>query len=48
MIVKSSKEKGVFVKELIEASKYINTSDLSNVERLENVVLNLANLMKKI
>ena len=48
MIVKSSKEKSVFVKELIEASKYINTSDLSNVERLENVVLNLANLMKKI
>jgi len=48
MIIKSSKEESVFVKELIEAFKYINMSDLSNVKRLENVVLNFANLMERI
>jgi len=48
MIVKGSEEESVFIKELIETFKDIDTSDLSNIERLENVILNLANLMERI
>ena len=47
-IVKNSKEKGVFVKELIEAFKNTNMSNLSNVEQLENVILSLAISMERI
>ena len=48
MIVKGSEEESVFIKKLIKTFKDINTSDLSNIERLENVILNLANLMERI
>ena len=48
MIVKGSEEESVFIKELIKTFKDINTSNLSNIERLENVILNLANLIERI
>jgi len=48
MIVKGSEEESVFIKKLIKTFKDIDTSDLSNIERLENVILNLANLMERI
>jgi len=48
MIVKGSEEKSVFIKELIETFKDIDTSNLSNIEWLKNVILNLANLMERI
>ena len=48
MIVKDSEKKSVFVKKLIEFFKDIDTSILSNVEQLENVILSLANLMERI
>jgi len=48
MIVKGSEEESVFIKKLIKTFKDIDTSNLSNIERLENVILNLANLMERI
>ena len=39
MIVKNSDEEKMFVKDLVKAIKLIDTSDLSNVESLENIVL---------
>jgi len=48
IIVKNSKEKRIFVKELIEAFKDIDISDLSNIEQLENVVLSFISLIKRI
>jgi len=48
MIVKNSEEESVFVKELIEAFKDIDMSDLSNIEQLENVILSLVNSIERI
>jgi len=48
MIVKDSKEEGVFVKEVIEVFKEINMSNLSDIEQLEDIVCSLTNLIKRI
>ena len=48
MIVKGSEEKSVFIKKLIKTFKDIDTSNLSNIEWLKNVILNLASLMERI
>ena len=47
MIIKYSEEKRIFVKKLIEAFKDIDTSNLSDVEGLENVILSLTSSIKK-
>ena len=48
IIVKDSKEEKIFVKELIEAIKDIDTCDLSDVNYLKNVVLSFASSMERI
>lgn len=48
MIVKDSKEERIFVKELIEAFKDIDMSNLFDVEQLENVIFSLASSMERI
>ena len=47
MIIKYSEEERIFVKKLIEAFKDIDTSNLSDVEGLENVILSLTSSIKK-
>jgi len=48
MIVKDNKEERIFVKELIEAFKDIDMSNLFDVEQLENVIFSLASSMERI
>jgi len=48
MNIKDSNEEKAFVKELIKAISLINTSNLSNADLLENIVLTLACFMKRI
>jgi len=48
IIVKNSEEERIFVKELIEAIKDIDTNNLSNVDHLDKVVLDFTSLMERI
>ena len=48
IIVKDSNKEKTFVKDLVKAIKSIDTSNLSNVESLENVVLSFAQSIEKI
>jgi len=48
MNIKDSNEEKAFVKKLIKAISLINTSNLSNADLLENIVLTLACFMKRI
>ena len=48
MIIEESKEEKNFITELIKAIREINTSNLSNINSLENVVQFLAYTMKRI
>ena len=48
MIVKESEEEKTFVNEVIKAIKYINTSNLSNVISLKNVIYAFARSMERI
>ena len=47
-IVKDSKKERIFVKELIEAIKDIDTNDLSNVDCFNKVILDFVSLMERI
>ena len=47
MIVKDSEEEDVFVKEFIEVFKNINTSDLLNIEQLEDIILYLTTSIER-
>jgi len=46
-IVKDSNKERVFVKKLIEVFKDIDTSDLLDVEQLENIILSLVSLIER-
>ena len=48
MIVKNSDEEKVFINNLIKTIRSIDTSDLLDVESLENVVLTLVCFMERI
>ena len=48
MIVKNSDEEKVFINNLIKTIRSIDTSDLLDVESLENVVLTLVCFIKRI
>ena len=48
MIVKDSDEEKTFVEELIKAISLIDTSNLSNVDLLKNIVLTLTCSIKRI
>ena len=45
-IVKESEEEHIFIKELIKAIKYIETNDIYDIEYLDNIVLDFANLLE--
>jgi len=47
-MVKDSEEERIFVKELIEAIKDIDTNDLFDVDHLDKVVLDFASSMERI
>ena len=47
-IIKDSKEKYIFIKELIQAIKNIDTDNILEVNSLDNIVCKLANSIKKI
>ena len=48
MIVKESKEEKIFINKLIKVIRNINTSDLSNVDFLKNVILILTSSIERI
>ena len=46
-IIKNSNKEKSFIKELIRVINSVNTSNLLNINLLENIVLNLAHLMER-
>ena len=48
MIIKNSNEEKAFVEKLIKAISSIDTSNLSNINLLKNIILTLACSMERI
>ena len=48
MIVKNSKEEKIFINKVIKAIKDINTSDLSNIVSLKNIVCSFTCFLERI
>jgi len=48
MIVKDRNEEKAFIEKLIKAISSIDTSNLSNVDLLENIILTFIHSMKRI
>jgi len=48
MIIKDSEEEHIFIKELIEAIRNINTNNISDINYLESIICEFASLMENI